>query len=101
MHSLAIAVKQAEHRVTGSDDEIYDPSKTNLEKHGLLPEQWGWDPSQITSELDEIVLGMHARKDNPELIKAQELGLKILSAPEYIYESAPRVRSSLARAMTM
>jgi len=86
MHNLAIALKAKNHLVTGSDDEIFDPSKSRLEKHGLLPETWGWFPEKIHANLDAIILGMHARKDNPELLKAQNLGLKIYSYPEFLYE---------------
>ncbi len=86
MHNLAIALKEKNHRVSGSDDEIFDPSKSRLGKHGLLPDAWGWFPEKIQSNLDAVILGMHARKDNPELLKAQELGLKIYSYPEFLYE---------------
>ena len=86
MHNLAIALHLKGYQVTGSDDEIFEPSKGRLDKYGLLPNSIGWDDSRVTSELDAIILGMHAREDNPELIKAQELGVKIYSYPEYIYE---------------
>jgi len=86
MHNLAIALHQKGIQVTGSDDEIFDPAKSNLKKHGLLPPTEGWDVNRITPDLDAVILGMHARGDNPELIKAQELGLKIYSYPEYLYE---------------
>ncbi|HEY3404783.1 MAG TPA: Mur ligase family protein [Ohtaekwangia sp.] len=86
MHNLAIALKQAGHEVTGSDDEIFDPSRSTLSKHGLLPEKEGWFPERITEKTDIVVLGMHAHTSNPELVKAQQLGLKILSFPEFIYE---------------
>lgn len=86
MHNLAIALKLKNYNVTGSDDEIFNPSKGRLEKYGLLPSKIGWDVDNISPEIDEIILGMHARADNPELLKAQELGLKIYSYPEYIYE---------------
>lgn len=85
MHNLAIALKNQGHTVTGSDDEIFEPSRSNLEKSGLLPKSEGWNPDSIDKALDVIILGMHARKDNPELLKAQQLGLKIYSFPEYIY----------------
>lgn len=88
MHNLAVALKQAGHQISGSDDEIYDPARSILLEHGLLPEQEGWFPDRITADLDAVMLGMHARKDNPELLKAQELGLKIYSFPEYIYEQS-------------
>lgn len=86
MHNLAIALKQAGHTVTGSDDEIFEPSHSALQKHGLLPRKEGWNTENITSDIDVVILGMHARKDNPELLKAQELGLKITSFPEFIYQ---------------
>lgn len=88
MHNLAIALKQAGHEVTGSDDEIYEPARTQLAKHGILPPKEGWDPGKITSGIDVIMLGMHAQKDNPELLRAQELGLRIYSFPDYIYEQS-------------
>ena len=88
MHNLAIALRQKGIEVTGSDDEIFDPAKSRLEKYGLLPETFGWHPERITPDLDAIVLGMHARIDNPELLRAQELGLKIYSYPEYLYEQS-------------
>src|SRR5437868_6699561 len=81
MHNLAIALHNKGFIVTGSDDEIAEPSRTNLEKFGLLPEVEGWSPAKINSETDAIILGMHARADNPELLRAQELGIKIYSYP--------------------
>jgi UDP-N-acetylmuramate: L-alanyl-gamma-D-glutamyl-meso-diaminopimelate ligase len=86
MHNLAIALCQKGIRVTGSDDEIFDPARSRLAAHGLLPEEEGWHPERITPDLDAVVLGMHARQDNPELLRAQELGIKIYSYPEYLYE---------------
>ena len=88
MHNLAIALCQKGITVTGSDDEIFDPARGRLEKYGLLPESFGWHPERITKDLDAVVLGMHARIDNPELLRAQELGLKIYSYPEYLYEQS-------------
>lgn len=88
MHNLAIALRQKGITVTGSDDEIFDPAKSRLEKYGLLPKEAGWFPERITPDLDAVVLGMHAREDNPELLKAQQLGLKIYSYPEYLYEQS-------------
>jgi UDP-N-acetylmuramate: L-alanyl-gamma-D-glutamyl-meso-diaminopimelate ligase len=88
MHNMAIALHKKGFTVSGSDDEIFEPSKGRLQKYGLLPSQEGWNPSSISSDLDVIILGMHAKKDNPELLKAQELGLKIYSYPEYVYEQA-------------
>lgn len=88
MHNLAIALKRAGHTVTGADDEIFEPSRSALAKQGLLPDKEGWNPDRIDTSIDLVILGMHARKDNPELLKAQQLGLRILSFPEYIYEHA-------------
>lgn len=88
MHNLAIALHLKGVDVTGSDDEIFDPARGRLQQYGLLPESEGWHPERIVPELDAIVLGMHARLDNPELIKAQQLGLKIYSYPEYLYEQS-------------
>jgi len=87
MHNLAIALAKKGYIITGSDDHIYEPSRTNLSREGLLPES-GWDPLRITPDLDAVVLGMHAKSDNPELLKAQELGIRIYSYPEFIYEQA-------------
>lgn len=86
MHNLAIALQSKGYVVSGSDDEIFEPSRSRLEKYGLLPAKWGWFPSAITNEIDTVILGMHAKSDNPELIKAKELGLIIMSFPEYLYE---------------
>lgn len=86
MHNLAIALHLKGYQVTGSDDEIFEPSKGRLDKYGLLPAKIGWDETNVSSDLDSIILGMHAREDNPELLKAQNMGLKIYSYPEYIYE---------------
>jgi len=86
MHNLAMAMHKKGYKVTGSDDEIVEPSKSRLAKYDLLPDHEGWDPENIHSGLDAVILGMHARQDNPELLKAQHLGLKIYSYPEYIYE---------------
>jgi UDP-N-acetylmuramate: L-alanyl-gamma-D-glutamyl-meso-diaminopimelate ligase len=88
MHNLALALYQKGEQITGSDDEIFDPSKSRLDSHGLLPEKYGWFPEKITTDLDAIVLGMHAKEDNPELLKAQELGLKIYSYPEFLFEQS-------------
>ncbi|MBO4599172.1 MAG: peptidoglycan synthetase, partial [Bacteroidales bacterium] len=88
MHNLAIALHLKGYNVTGSDDEIFDPAKSRLQRYGLLPDGYGWYPERITPDLDAIVLGMHARADNPELLRAQELGLKIYSYPEYLYEQS-------------
>ena len=88
MHNLALALHQKGDFVTGSDDAVFEPSKTRLAKKGLLPEQMGWFPEKITSDIDAIILGMHAKADNSELLKAQELGLKIYSYPEFLYEQS-------------
>ena len=87
MHNLAIALHLSGNKVSGSDDEIFNPSKGRLEKYGLMPDKMGWDNSRINKDIDIVILGMHARENNPELIKAQELGLPIFSYPEYIYEA--------------
>ncbi len=87
MHNMALALHEKGFEVTGSDDEINEPSKTRLKNAGILPAEIGWFPNKITSNIDAIILGMHAREDNPELIKAKELNLKIYSYPEYIYEA--------------
>lgn len=93
MHQLAIALKHKSYTVTGTDDEIFEPAKSNLEKEGLLPATMGWDESKITADLDAVILGMHAKADNPEIQKAKAQGLKIYSFPEYIYsESLDKTR---------
>lgn len=86
MHQLASHLKNQGNIVTGSDDAIFEPAKSNLEKLGLLPERIGWFPEKITKNLDAVILGMHAKADNPELLKAQELGVKIYSFPEFVFE---------------
>lgn len=88
MHNLALALNQKGENVTGSDDEIFEPSKSRLKAKGLLPENVGWFPEKITSDIDAVILGMHAKADNPELLKAKELGLKIFSYPEFLYEQS-------------
>jgi len=88
MHNLAIALSKKGFQVTGSDDVVFEPSKSRLLKYNLLPAIEGWDTNNISADLDAVILGMHARLDNPELLKAQELGLKIYSYPEYIYEQS-------------
>ena len=88
MPNLAIALHKKGYQVTGSDDTIHDPSKSRLEKYGLLPEEFGWFPEKINSDVDTIILGMHAKIDNPELLKAQALGLKIYSYPEFLFEQS-------------
>lgn len=86
MHNLAIALHQQGHDVSGSDDEIFEPSRSRLDRLGLLPEKLGWRPEDITSDIDAVILGMHARIDNPELKRAQELGIPVFSYPAYFYE---------------
>ncbi len=86
MHNLAIVLRRKGNTVTGSDDKIVDPAKANLEKEGIMPQQLGFFEENITPDLDAVILGMHAREDNVELLKAQELGIKVFSFPEYIYE---------------
>ncbi|MEJ7822978.1 MAG: Mur ligase family protein [Chitinophagaceae bacterium] len=88
MHQLAISLKRKGYVVTGSDDEIFEPSRSTLEKENILPQKMGWDVNKITANLDAIILGMHAKEDNPELQKAKALGLKIYSFPEYIFEES-------------
>ena len=88
MHNLALALHLKGDAITGSDDEIFDPSKSRLSASGILPKVFGWFPEKITTQLDAIVLGMHAKADNPELLKAQELGLKIYSYPEFLYKQS-------------
>lgn len=88
MHNLALALHSKGYKVTGSDDAIFEPSKTRLEKKGLLPVEMGWFPEKITADIEAVILGMHAKADNPELLKAQELGLKIYSYPEFLYEQS-------------
>jgi len=87
MHNMALALLEKDYKVSGSDDEINEPSKSRLAKKKLLPANIGWFPEKITKDLDAVILGMHARADNPELIRAKELGLKIYSYPEFIYEA--------------
>lgn len=86
MHNLAITLHKEGHQVTGSDDEIYEPAKSKLEKYGISPSAKGWDPGKISSDTDVAILGMHARPDNPELLKAKDMGINIYSFPEYLYE---------------
>lgn len=86
MHNLALELHKKGEQISGSDDEIFEPSRSRLEQAGILPDAWGWFPEKITSRLDAVILGMHARKDNPELLKAKELGIPIFSYPEYLYE---------------
>lgn len=88
MHNLAIALKINGHTITGSDDEIFEPSKSRLKQYGLLPEKEGWHPEKIQPSLDAVILGMHARADNPELLRAKALGVKIYSYPEFLYAHA-------------
>lgn len=88
MHNLALALHNKGYQVTGSDDAIFEPSKSRLEKKGLLPLEMGWFPEKITQDIEAIILGMHAKEDNPELLKAKELGLKIYSYPEFLYEQS-------------
>lgn len=88
MHNLALALHYKGHQVTGSDDAIFEPSKSRLAAQGLLPEQFGWFPEKITTSIDAIILGMHAKPTNPELLKAQELGITIYSYPEFLYEQS-------------
>lgn len=86
MHNMAISLHQLGHEITGSDDQIYDPARTRLQTLGLLPAEIGWNPDRIHTGLDAVILGMHAKKDNPELMRAQQLGVKVFSFPEFVYE---------------
>ncbi len=88
MHNLAIALQEKGYHITGSDDAIYEPSRSRLSKHSLLPEEMGWFPEKIDASLDAVVLGMHARENNPEMLKARELGIKIYSYPEFLFEQS-------------
>ena len=88
MHNLALALHNKGYQVTGSDDAIFEPSKSRLDKKGILPAELGWFPEKITQDIQAIILGMHAKADNPELLKAQEFGLKIYSYPEFLYEQS-------------
>jgi len=88
MHNLAIALHLKGYKVTGSDDEIFDPARSRLDAYGLLPEKFGWFPEKLDHTIGSIILGMHARSDNPELARAKELGLKIFSYPEFLYEQS-------------
>jgi UDP-N-acetylmuramate: L-alanyl-gamma-D-glutamyl-meso-diaminopimelate ligase len=88
MHNLAIALNRKGYKVTGSDDEIFEPSRSRLEKEGILPKEIGWNNELIHSNLDAVILGMHARADNPELIRAKELNIPVFSYPEYLYEQS-------------
>lgn len=88
MHNLALALHYNHHTVSGSDDEIYNPARDRLEKTGLLPPEDGWFPNRITQDIDLVILGMHARADNPELERAQTLGLRIMSYPEFIFQQS-------------
>ncbi len=88
MHNLAIALNRKGIHVSGSDDEIFEPSRTRLENEGILPAKIAWDVANIHAQLDAVILGMHAREDNPELLKAKELQIPIFSYPEYLYEQS-------------
>lgn len=88
MHNLAIALSRKKYNVTGSDDEIFEPSATRLKKQGIFPRQIGWNTENIYDKLDAIIVGMHARDDNPELLKAKSLGIPVFSYPEYLYEQS-------------
>ncbi|MGZ4020179.1 MAG: UDP-N-acetylmuramate--L-alanine ligase [Flavisolibacter sp.] len=88
MHQLAIALKRKGYQITGSDDEIFEPAKSNLSREGILPEEIGWQPDKISRELDAVILGMHAKADNPEIQRARELRISIYSFPEYIFQES-------------
>jgi len=88
MHQLAIALKHKGYQITGSDDEIFEPALSNLKKEGIMPSEMGWHPEKLTSDIDAVILGMHAKDDNPEIIRSRELKLEIFSFPEYIYKES-------------
>ena len=88
MHQLAIALARKGYLITGSDDEIFEPARSNLAKQGILPLETGWMPEKIHTGLDAVILGMHAKEDNPELLKARQLGLKIYSFPNIFFRKA-------------
>ena len=88
MHNLALALHFKGYVITGSDDQIFEPSKSRLAKENLLPKEIGWDPNVISKDINAVIIGMHAKKNNPELLKAKELKLNIFSYPEYIYEQS-------------
>lgn len=88
MHNLALDLLKKGHKVTGSDDEIFEPSLSRLKEAGILPEAWGWYPEKIKPDIDVVIVGMHARADNPELLKVKELGLRYYSYPEFLYQHA-------------
>ncbi len=88
MHNLALALEQKGYQISGSDDMIYEPSRSRLQRRGLLPDEFGWFPEKITPDLDAIILGMHAREDNPELLRAQQLGIKVYSYPEFLFDQS-------------
>ncbi|GHA40870.1 peptidoglycan synthetase [Salinimicrobium marinum] len=90
MHNLALALHQKGYIITGSDDAIYEPSRTRLSNHSLLPEEFGWFPEKVTANLDAVIIGMHAKANNPELLRAKELNLPIYSYPEFIFEQSRR-----------
>lgn len=97
MHNLAIALKLKGYEVTGSDDEIFEPAKGRLSKYGILPLEEGWNPEKINRDIDAVILGMHAKSDNPELAEARRLGLRIYSYPEYLFEvSKDKIRVVIA-----
>ena len=95
MHNIALAVAAAGHQVTGSDDQIFEPSRGRLAAAHLLPEQDGWHPEKLDESIDVVVLGMHARPDNPELLKAQSLGLQIQSYPEFLFDAVELIVENL------
>ena len=88
MHNLALALHQKGYQISGSDDDIFEPSRSRLAAAGLMPEQMGWFADRITTDLDAVILGMHAKQGNPELERAQELGVPIYSYPEFLYEQS-------------
>lgn len=100
MHNVALMLHRQNFVITGSDDDIFEPSSGRLLKAGLMPAEMGWFPERITPDLDAVIVGMHAKKENPELLKAQSLGLRILSFPELVFElSSENIELSLPEAM--
>jgi len=92
MHNLAIALRSLGYQITGSDDEIFEPSRSHLSQNGILPSKMGWFPDKLSGSTEAVILGMHARPDNPELLKAQSLGLNIYSFPDYIYQASQNAK---------
>src|SRR4029078_8603361 len=97
MHQLAIALSRKGYHVTGSDDEIFEPAATNINQEGIMPREAGWHPERVTPDIDAVILGMHAKDDNPELKKAREIGLKIFSFPGHIFKETENTQRLATR----